>query len=62
MYGDVDYSFVQGKLTEIEQEKKRLELEQQRKAVEQQAVKQEYLNEVRVQQANIAAEVATLQR
>ena len=40
----------------------RLELEQQRKTVEQQAVKQEYLNEVRIQQANIAAEVATLQR
>ena len=53
-YGSVDYSYVQGKLAEIEQEKRRIELEFQKRTVEQQAVKQEYLNDVRIEQNEIA--------
>jgi len=34
-YGSVDYSYVQGKLAEIEQEKRRIELEFQKRTVEQ---------------------------
>lgn len=59
-YGEIDYAFVQAKLHEIEQEKIRLELEQQKKTVEQAAVKQEYLNEVRKKQAETAHEINQL--